>query len=610
MSNIDYEKTLYMKAPFTRLSDALDDLPDNVYLNKTTTGCGATHLCLTNDVHYVVIVPFRSAIANKTNPTTGIKGIIKAEEGVTTNDIIYGVNKVIVEGGVVKIMTTYDSFYKVYDALKDLGLLQQFKLCIDEAHVLTTLAKIKGKCFNFLYKHFREFKAFTFVTATPNNKGLLPSPIQNVEFVRVIWEVSEKVHITEQRVKTIAECNKFVVEICKQHLLGEVEGNAYIYYNSVNEIINVIQKLKKMEDFTPDNVNIFCAENPYNDKKISLQLGKGYTNGCFNDNKKINFLTAANYESCDILDDVGRTYIIVSSKRSSTALTNHLAIPQACGRLRISQYKNEAKMIVCGFSEDIYQRGYKDFITDLDNREATAKHLIERAKHSRECGYEQAYMKDLETFATDPFVIVYDDTSIELNEGARLAELQVYEAFNSFIVAIPNQEIANTIRTIDNNMLTVSDEARFLVEEKVDFSRMLKKYIQSIEEDDVGLTEMIEQRSEIHKQLVEVLGIDRIRSIGFHKTKLMNAYNLTIKFNDNNLNIKSKLSGLRVGGKYQITLITNMLQEIYNNLGINKKAVGADIKNYFVVEKTMVVGADGKRKQGFKIIGDLYENYS
>ena len=35
MQEINYEKTLFMKAPNKYLSDCLDDLPDNVYLNKT-----------------------------------------------------------------------------------------------------------------------------------------------------------------------------------------------------------------------------------------------------------------------------------------------------------------------------------------------------------------------------------------------------------------------------------------------------------------------------------------------------------------------------------------------------------------------------------------------
>ena len=109
--NIDYEKTLFIKAPNTRLSDVLDDLPDNVYLNKTSTGCGATHLCLTNDVNYVVIVPYRSAIHNKTNKKSGISNIIAVEGGVTVEDIVNAVEGEYNKPKPTKIMTTYDSFY-------------------------------------------------------------------------------------------------------------------------------------------------------------------------------------------------------------------------------------------------------------------------------------------------------------------------------------------------------------------------------------------------------------------------------------------------------------------------------------------------------------------
>lgn len=609
MNTIEYEKTLFIKAPSKYLGDVMSDLPDNVYLNKTTCGSGATHLCLTNNINYVVIVPYRSAIHNKVKSNSSIFAV---EAGVSEDDITTHVLFSNTHSNTTcKIMTTYDSFYKVYSALKTLNKLQDFKLCIDESHVLVSLAKIKGGCFNFLYKHFREFKSFVFVTATPNNKTLLPSAIRDVEFVRVIWEVSERVHITEQRVKTLSECNKHVVEICKQHLFGEVEGNAYIFYNSVSEIISVIQKLKKMEDFNPQTVNIFCAENPYNDKKISLQLGKLYTKGSFSDNKKINFLTSANYESCDILDPDGKTYIIVSSKRNSTALTNHIAVVQACGRLRESKYKLEAKMLVCGFEEDVYQQPRSEFLVSLENMEKTAQYLIDRSKKTKSDGFMDAYMKDIESFSTNPFVIVSEDLELEINEGARLSEMQTYEAFNSHVCAIPSGDVANTIRTVDNEMLKVSDESRFLVEDKVDFSRMMKKYIQSLEEGDVGLTEMIESRSEIHKQFVEVLGIAKIKSVGFHKTKLTNAYALAVKFNKNNLEIKSMLKGLRVGGRYTSSHITELLQTAYNSVGIDRKAVSNDIKNYFTVEKTQVVNIeDGKRKQGYRLLNDLYtEDY-
>lgn len=142
----------------------------------------------------------------------------------------------------------------------------------------------------------------------------------------------------------------------------------------------------------------------------------------------------------------------------------------------------------------------------------------------------------------------------------------------------------------------------------VDFSRMMNEYIKSIEDGDLGTTEMIEQKSNLHKEYVDVLGIDRIKSLGSNKTKLTNAYNLAIKFSDNNLEIKSRLSNLRVGKKYTSTDIVNLLQSCYDDLNIDRKAVSNDIKSYFIVSKTQVVSTeDGKRKQGFKIVSDLYK---
>ena len=144
--------------------------------------------------------------------------------------------------------------------------------------------------------------------------------------------------------------------------------------------------------------------------------------------------------------------------------------------------------------------------------------------------------------------------------------------------------------------------------EKVDFSRLMRKYINAVESGDLKTINMIQKRSEIHKQYVSILGISKVKSIGYNKTKLSNAYNLAIKFSQSNQEIKSNLKKLKIGGKYTSAHIISLLQSVYNELGIDRKAVSNDIKNYFNVAKTQVVcPVDGKRKQGFRIVGDIYE---
>ena len=74
---------------------------------------------------------------------------------------------------------------------------------------------------------------------------------------------------------------------------------------------------------------------------------------------------------------------------------------------------------------DIYQKKLDDFNISLDARELTAKHLIERALLTKEQGFVEAYKKDLDSFIDNPFIIVNDDDTIELNEEAKIGRAHV-----------------------------------------------------------------------------------------------------------------------------------------------------------------------------------------
>lgn len=596
------ESVINIKAPHSRLSDVMDDLPDNVYLNKTTCGSGATHLCLTNKVNYVVLVPYISLIDNKVSE---LDHVFPVYGKVSTKDII---NYVMLNNrDVSKIMSTYDSFHKVVDALTETGLISEFKICFDEAHSLISLAKIKGKVFDYFYKNFRKFKSFCFVTATPNDSDLIPDEIKDVPFTRVVWENAVAVNIKEKHTNTVAECNSLVVEVCKQHLLGEVSGNAYIFYNSVQEIVAVVKKLKKMDGFNANNVNIFCSTNDRNNHKIANQLGVRFLNSNLKDNKKINFLTSTTYEGCDILDEVGRTYIVVSSKRDSTALTNHILVPQICGRLRKSAYKKEAVMFVCGFNSDMYNQGKQFFLKRIAEMKAKAEYDINRALQAKEDGFEDLFQEDMERFATSSFIIEDEDGLPILNNNALKLEEQIYRAFNQHCVTVESgYEVANTVRGIDDGMFNMSDITKLLIDKKVDYSRLMKQYIKAIETNDLEVVETIANYSEEHRRHVEVLGIDKIRAIGINKTKITTTYNLKLKFNENNFLIKQNLSGVLIGQRYLLTDIISLLQNAYNKAEIDKNPKSTDIKNFFSV-RDVFISRDGKRSKGYLILEDLYK---
>ena len=60
------------------LSEFLEDLPDNGFLEKVVTGCGCTSVALTNSKNYVITVPYVSIIKNKLASHPNVLGVFHA----------------------------------------------------------------------------------------------------------------------------------------------------------------------------------------------------------------------------------------------------------------------------------------------------------------------------------------------------------------------------------------------------------------------------------------------------------------------------------------------------------------------------------------------------
>jgi hypothetical protein len=68
------------------LSDFMDDLPHNSYINKGITGCGGTTLAITNDENYVIAVHSTNIIINKSKQH---KNLCPIYSETTNEDILY-----------------------------------------------------------------------------------------------------------------------------------------------------------------------------------------------------------------------------------------------------------------------------------------------------------------------------------------------------------------------------------------------------------------------------------------------------------------------------------------------------------------------------------------
>lgn len=133
------------------IGEFMEDLPDNVMLNKVTTGCGMTSLVLENDLKYVLAVPFVSLIKNKEQWCK--------EEGIELCSVYSGGadEKAFKEFGGKKIIVTYDSLEKVTKWLEEMGDLKEWKLCIDEAHKMFDSAVFRPNAIDSILNNYNKY---------------------------------------------------------------------------------------------------------------------------------------------------------------------------------------------------------------------------------------------------------------------------------------------------------------------------------------------------------------------------------------------------------------------------------------------------------------------
>ena len=123
-----------------RLNEVLPEIPTNVILNKTVTGCGATYTEIKTPRNSIIVEPNRPVIYGKEeqdkHKDDNIKGVY---QGIYQKDIVKYLEKTKREGKFIKIMTTPESFQKVTDALEEVGIDIRFECFVlfDECEKLT-----------------------------------------------------------------------------------------------------------------------------------------------------------------------------------------------------------------------------------------------------------------------------------------------------------------------------------------------------------------------------------------------------------------------------------------------------------------------------------------
>ena len=559
-----------------------NDLPDNVFMNKVTTGSGMTSVALYNNVKYVICVPFKNLIINKKKDCEekGVKmlGVYAVNEGGAS---VADIQKF--DGN--KIMTTWDSLNKVVEGLG--SDIKNWKIMIDEAHQLVHAGSFRTNAIEIVLDNYLKFKSFIFGTATPvRDKFQLPQ-LQNIPQVQIKWDNLQPVTVTY--VNYEKDLDKATSLLCIKHLNNQLESNLHIFVNSVKFISKVIRNIKKAGYEPLEQIRIVCADNIRNKEVLNREIGDKYEISSINTKVvKINFYTATSFEGCDIFDSNGKSYVISDGNKEHTKIDILTILPQIIGRIRNSTTKD---LVNLWFSSNRFY----SHVTE-EQFEVTVKKELERANavvKDFQIVSEKTKEMLLKEAEDDPYLNIRN-SELFVNSTAWYSEMNSFETLHkTYYVCkdskLPTFKRTQKINSIDYNYqehkkLEIEGLNKIELGKKANFSQLCKEYFLAVENNNKEITDKIEAVHTIIKQAFEELGKKKMIALKLQKGLIEEELIRVNGLKSNDWKIV-KLLNLRVGQWISIKEAKEKLKEVYEKLNINKNGKATDLKNWYEVRK-------------------------
>ena len=614
--DVDYTPTIIHKRVVeipkgnVRLTDSgvgWNDLPSRTYLNKQTTGCGATYLSITNDIDYVIAVPYIRLIENKLEKHSDIIIPVYGDIKNQTIDGLY--KKAKAKGLPIKLMVTYEGIPRLFSF--DWFNPKDFKLLVDEAHDLCNFGLFRRGAVNYILDNYKLFKDYVFVTATPNKEQFIPKKLAGIEFMSLNWADAKKTNISVQKVTKNG--NDYIVETCRQYLDGEIDGSAHIFYNSVKEIISVVKSIMALPNYKKDSIKIVCSDSDFNKRNIN-KVDSGLFHKSLSPTKIINFYTSCVFEGCDIEDEFGRTYIVVNSNRTSSKVCMTTLVPQICGRVRNSVYINDVKMLVCG-NIDCLDYTRDEWLSVVVDNLLKAKSAVDTYNHAKHLPNNQKILNTLRNSAIiDPYLILTDNKDIIINQCAMQSEMQRYDIIHAQYYTISQSNVAVETNVESLYKTNIVDDAfqplggvyKSVVNKVGDYKVMMKQYIKAINENDQDTIDFIDLHVPICKRHLSVLSQDRVHTLRYRKKDIEIEYDYLVRKQGDFYKILNKMN-LKSGDYITGADFVIRLTDVYRKLGIDAKVTTRMIHQYYNVKDKFLV-IDGKNTRGYKITSIVGEN--
>lgn len=343
--------------------NVLPIIPNNVILNKTLPGLGATYSEIeVAKRHSIIIEPNVPVILGKKEQHKNILGV---HEGVYTSDIV---NYLKTPCKYYKILTTPESFHKVKKAVEQSGmnLYTDFFLLYDECQRIIQDVEYRA-AMTFPMEDFFQFTNKAFVSATPIIPKDPKFEINNFSVINIIpeYDYREKINLITTN-DIFGRIRETIRQTDNDHIC--------FFLNSTDTIQAIIKSLG-----IENESSVFCAK----DSKIKLDarnMKHIYEMVTPSKMRKFNFFTSRFFAAVDILLDYKPDVIMVTELfyAEHSMLDPYTESIQIIGRFRhgvkqITHISNTNKHLIYKTEEEIYtsligwREAYRSLQTLYDN---------------------------------------------------------------------------------------------------------------------------------------------------------------------------------------------------------------------------------------------------
>ena len=340
-------------------------------VNKTKTDVGGTYVACNCKSDYIIICPFKDLVNSIYLDENNKYKTFKCYGGVKELSLIKYIEECNNTNSPKKLIVTYDSLPKLIRWLRSADNLENYKLLIDEYHLLLEDFDFRDDAINGLINEVTRFEHYTFLSATPIDDKYNIEFFEELPRYKIIWD--DVTTIIPRRYKT-TNIPKSLVRLIQQFNEGlslpDVNNNLsevkelYIFVNSLTTIKQVLDTL----DETPEDVKICCADRIRNIKF----LDKYTVDTPASPNKRINFFTKKCFQGCNLFTNNGLIVVASDCSKIYSLVDISTTMEQIVGRLR---YNNEYQNIFRNTLVHLYTVN-NNMLTDDEFNEVLEKKRI------------------------------------------------------------------------------------------------------------------------------------------------------------------------------------------------------------------------------------------